>query len=1006
MLNPLSTRQADPDAPAGAPAKGPGRTIGLARRAGVRKAKAIIDPALFAERLTLATQAAADGGDGARRTAMLEAARASLDAGRAEIRRRFLEDLGGGDACVAEGAYLVDVIVRGLADLVADTLYPAPNPTMGERFAILATGGYGRGEMAPFSDVDLLFLLPYKRTARVEQVVETLLYLLWDMGLKVGHAVRSVGECVRTAKADITIRTALLEARPLWGERDLVEELRRRFWKDVAGSSGPEFVEAKLAERDERHRKLGDSRYVLEPNIKDGKGGLRDLHTLFWIGKYLYRADNAAALVKAGVLTGEEAETFAHARSFLHTLRCHLHYLAGRAEERLTFDLQAEVGRRMGYTDHAGASGTERFMKHYFLIAKDVGNLTRIVCAALEAESQRKPLASAWRARLFGSGLRALDGFLVDGTRLTVSHDKQFREAPVDMIRLFHVAQENELQIHPHALKLITRALGLIGPRLRGDETANRLFLGILTSRKDPEHTLRRMNESGVLGKFIPDFGRVVAQMQYDMYHVYTVDEHTLFAIGMLSRIERGKLAEDYPLATRVAQKIEGRRALYVAVLCHDIAKGRGGDHSVLGAKVAAKLGPRLGLSEEETETAVWLVRWHLLMSSVAQKRDIDDEQTVRRFQERVESPERLRLLLVLTTVDISAVGPGRWTAWKATLLGQLFHRTKDRMLGGLDSEGREARIAAAKQAMAEHLPDWSAEEVERHAGLGYPSYWLSLDGESHARHARLVRQMRQEGLPLLVDTEIDAEHGFTVVTVLTADHPGLFSRLAGALAATGASVLEAKIFTLTDGTALDIFHVQDAATGEPFAQPDKLARLSVAIEQALSGELQPRREIAKRDTGLPARARVFHVAPRVVIDNEASRTHTIVEVNGRDRPGLLYDVTRALSALSLQIASAKISTFGERAVDVFYVKDLFGLKVTHEGKLDTIRDGLRAALVDPDAPAGQAQRQPPVRGPRRGRTAMTARERARVGQASTRGADRKADTGQGPGEGQGPGGA
>ena len=924
----------------------------------VRAASAIIDgPELTVRLAALVSEHGPEGGK--LRPAMLALLQQALADGREEVRRRFEEGDGGGDDCVAEMAHLVDQLICALAVTAVDRLYPMPNPTMGERLTIVAIGGYGRGELAPQSDIDLMFLLPYKSSARVEQIVETILYMLWDLGLKVGQSVRSVDECVRSAKADITIRTSLLESRPLWGENQLYETFRQRFDKEVVAGSGAAFVEAKLEERDTRHRRLGDSRYVLEPNIKDGKGGLRDLQTLFWIGKYLYRVNTVAELVERGVLTKREALRFAKAQTFLITLRCHLHFLARRPEERLTFDVQTEIGSRMGYTDHAGTSGVERFMKHYFLIAKDVGDLTRIFCAALEAESQRPPRRAFG---LLGAARKALDGFVVEGERLNIADPQQFSERPVDMIRLFHLAQERRLDIHPGALRQITRSLKSIDRALRADPEANRLFLEILTSRTDPEMALRRMNEAGVLGRFIPDFARVVAQMQYDMYHVYTVDEHTLFAVGILHRIDSGQLAEELGLTTRVMAKISSRRALYVAMLLHDIAKGRGGDHSVLGARVARKLCPRFGLDDEETETVEWLVRWHLLMSDFALKRDVEDDKTVLDFVAQVESPERLRLLLVLTTADIRAVGPGRWNGWKATLLGELFHRAKALMTGGFDVAERSRRVDAAQEALRTALPDWTAEDLEGFVSKGYPPYWLSLDTDAHAHHARLVRDAEREERPLTVDTRIDRASATTELTVYTADHPGVFSRLAAALAVGGASIADAKIFTMANGMALDVFSIQDATSGGAFDAPDKLARLSVLIERSLSGRLKPNVELSKRRAAQPSRTRVFRVQPRVVIDNDASRTHTLIEVNGRDRPGLLYDITRALTDLSLQISSAKVQTYGERAVDVFYVKDVFGLKVTHDGKLNQIRDGLLAALTDPDC----AARPLPVLRPRR----------------------------------------
>src|SRR6266849_2109691 len=898
----------------------------------------IIDRRALAEELA---QAIADSSAPALdRRVLLPPLKAALNRGRAEIRRRFDAD-GTAARAVREHSFLIDQLIRALHDLVTETIYPMANPTAGEKMAIVAVGGYGRGELAPSSDVDLLFLLPYKQTPHTEQVIESLLYLLWDLGLKVGQATRSVTECLRYAKADLTIRTALLEARYIWGEQALFTELKTRFESEIVRGTAAQFVEAKLAERDARHVRVGDSRYQLEPNVKEGKGGLRDLHTLFWIAKYIYRIDDVAKLVELGVLSAEESQRFERAQSFLWTVRCHLHYLAGRAEERLTFNMQTEIGAQMGYTDHAGSRGVERFMKHYFLVAKDVGDLTRIFCAILEIDQKGKRRL-AWLR--WGQTRRALGGFVLDGERLTIPSEDFFKQDPVGLLRLFHVAQEQDLDIHPRALRAVTQSLRLVDARLREDPEANRLFLEILTSKKNPEIALRRMNEAGVFGKFIPDFGRVVAQMQYDMYHVYTVDEHTLFAIGILHQIETGQLKAELPVASAIMPTIISRRALYLATLLHDIAKGRGGDHSQLGEKVALKLGPRLGLLAEETETVAWLVRWHLLMSGAAFKLDIGDPQTIQNFVDRVQSPQRLKLLLVLTAADIRAVGPKVWNGWKAALLRELYHSALDVISGGRTVEARDARITAAQAAARALLPDFTDEEFDAFTGRGYPFYWLSLDAETHARQARLMREAASSGAPLPVEKRIDPARAVTEITLYTADHPGLFSRIAGALAVSGANIVDAKIMTMTNGMALDTLWVQDH-DGTPFDRPDKLAKLAFTFENVLTGDLKPHIEL-ERPPAFPSRMSVFTVPPRVLIDNLASRSHTVIEVNGRDRPGLLWEVTRELTRLSLQVSSAKISTYGEKVVDVFYVKNLFGHKVEHPQKLEEIRTALEAVLV------------------------------------------------------------
>lgn len=852
-----------------------------------------------------------------------------------------------GRAIVQAQCFLVDQIIRVLFDFTTHHIFPVTNPTSSERLGLVAVGGYGRGELAPFSDVDILFLLPYKQTPWGEQVVEYMLYILWDMGLKVGHSTRTVDECIRQAKADMTIRTALMEARYLWGDRPLFDELQKRFEIDIIKDTGPEFVERKLAERDERHKRMGDSRYVVEPNIKEGKGGLRDLHTLFWIAKYLYRVRSVSELVDQKVFTAEELKRFRKAEDFLWTVRCHLHYIAGRAEERITFDVQKELARRLNYTDRPKLLGVERFMKHYFLVVKYVGDLTRIFCANLEEQHKRKP--RFWLPRL-GLRRRKVEGFVVEGNRLTVENEMQFLEKPVEMIRLFHVAQQHDYDIHPEALRIISQNLMRIDKTVRADPEANRLFMEILTSTKHPDEALKRMNEAGVLGKFVPDFGRVVAQMQHDMYHVYTVDEHTIRAIGLISRIENGTLAEDHPLANEIIHKILSRRVLYVAVMLHDIAKGRGGDHSLLGEKVAQKLCPRLGMTAAETEMVAWLVRFHLLMSAFAFKRDVSDPKTVADFAQLVASPERLRLLLVLTVADIRAVGPGIWNAWKGQLLRDLFYRAEEVLMGGHIASGQQGRVSAQREELRKNLNDWTAEEFTAYVQRFYDSYWLAVPTDSQARNARLVKKADLAGDKICIESRIDKFQGITELTLYTPDHPGLFARVCGALSVCGANIVDAKIFTTKDGMALDGFWIQDADK-TAYSDPAKLERVKKTIRDTLAGKVHLQEQLSAKSS-LPKRTEVFTVEPLVLIDNRASNSHTVIEVNGRDRPGLLYDLSRALFGINLSISSAHIATFGERAVDVFYVRDLFGHKVSHPQKLKAIEETLIEALQTPEQQA------------------------------------------------------
>ncbi len=917
----------------------------------------IPNPREIIDRKALTLQLDALGGEGRhgsaeQRAQALVLLKAALAEGRRLVRQRF--EAGTPAAATRQSlAFLTDQIIRLVFDFTVNRVYRLPNPTATEKLSVVAVGGYGRGEMAPFSDVDLLFLFPYKQTPWGEQVVEYMLYLLWDLGLKVGHATRSVDECIRLSLSDVTIRTAILEQRWIWGDQDLATQLKARFQSDVVTKTGPDFIEKKLAERDERHRRMGDSRYVVEPNIKEGKGGLRDLHTLVWITKYVYGVSDSAELVERGLLMPEEHRRFAQAMEYLWTVRIHLHYLANRPEERLTFDMQTEIAKAMGYADRPGRRDVERFMKKYYLTAKEVGDLTRVFAAALEERHKKKRPLAAITARI--KRPKTLDGFEIGGGRVNVGSETMFEKQPVKMLRLFHLAQEQGLDIHPEALRLVRRHLKLIDSGIRNDAEANRLFMEMLCSVNDPETTLRRLNEAGVLGRFVPDFGRVVAQTQHDMYHTYTVDEHTIRAIGILSKIESGALKEDHPLSVDVIKTVLSRRVLYVAVLLHDIAKGRGGDHSVLGEKVAEKLGPRFGLDAGETETAAWLVRWHLAMSATAFKRDIADPKTVVDFAQAVQSPERLRLLLCLTVADIRAVGPTIWNGWKGQLLRELYYRAEEFLSGGFTGRGRDQRIAETKETVRSLLSDWGRIEQERLVKRHYENYWYSNDAEAIVRHARLMREADAANRTLTTATRPDRFRAVTEFTLYAPDHPGLFARVAGAMASAGANIVDAKIFTTTDGMALDMFFIQDM-DGAAFDKPDRLKKLNTAIDRALSGDLKLRSAIAPEKPGQSSRTRVFKVAPRVLVDNTASNRYTVIEVNGRDRPGFLYDVTRGLYDLNLSIGSAHIATYGERAVDVFYVQDLTGMKLTDKRRLQQIEKHLLKKLSPPDdKPAKQA---------------------------------------------------
>ncbi len=510
------------------------------------------------------------------------------------------------------------------------------------------------------------------------------------------------------------------------------------------------------------------------------------------------------------------------------------------------------------------------------------------------------------------------------------------------MIDIFALADKHELEIHPNAMRALNRDAGLIGHKVRSDPRANALFMDVLTSPRDPQTVLRWMNEAGVFGRFIPDFGRVVAQMQFDMYHHYTVDEHTIRAIGLLAKIEKGEFRDDHPLGTAIIHKILSRRVLYVSVLLHDIAKGRGGDHSVLGAEVAMKLCPRLGLNPAETETVAWLVRYHLLMSATAFKRDLSDYKTILDFCEVVQSPERLRLLLLLTVVDIRAVGPGVWNGWKRQLLTDLYDAAEELIRPGHKQRGRHDRIEAKRETLSAAL------------GLGgkpfdslvkrFPdSYWIAEPDDVLADNARHL--LNAGPSQLAITAKPYPERGATLVTVYAADHPGLFYRIAGAIHLAGGNIIDARIHTLRDGTALDNFLVQDPL-GRRFDGPEQIERIETFIRNALENRQQLMKGLDRKPLSR-TRAEAFDVAPQALIDNKASNRFTVIEVTARDRPALLASLAFALFQSKLVVHSAHVATYGERAVDTFYVTDLFGDKIESKVRVATIERRLTEAATN-----------------------------------------------------------
>lgn len=783
------------------------------------------------------------------------------------------------------------IMDKHVKSLITDLI---PQNTLKD-IAIIATGGYGRSELCPYSDIDLLFLTPSHKIKNLNQDIEKFLYKIWDSQIKIGHSVRTIKECITVANEDAKVLSSLLDARLVIGNASLFEDFKRARDKSLKTKEKKSYVRSKLEERDTRHKRLGDSRYVLEPNIKDGKGGLRDYQTLFWISQVTYKAPTPKALKDLKIINKKEQQRFEKDYDFLLTIRCHLHDIAGRAEERIHFDIQPQIAARLNYQHRDNAKSVERFMKHYFLVTKDIGDLTRIIVAAIEEEEEQ-------RGRLISQKPKNFLGFETINERLNFSATQKLKDDPVDILRFFRVAQETNLDIHPRALQKIRRNIKFIDHTLRNNERANQIFLEILTDEKNAALALRRMNEAGVLERFIPEFQKIKGLMQFDRYHVYTVDEHTLNAVDIMHKLENGALKEKAPLATKLIQSIENRKTLYVAILLHDICKGReqkkpGQDHSSLGAELALKLAPRLALSDQGTRLVSWLIFDHLFMSEIAFKRDLEDPKTLEDFLFRVHDVERLKLLTILTTCDIMAVGPDRWTGWKDTLLTELYTLAENRMTG-------------------KHIKQ---------------------------THQTITPPTLTHDIADIAITQNDAKHA-TTIRILTHDKPGLFATLSGALAASNVNIIEARINTHGNKIAEDIFTVQNTSNQQilkEFRHKEISKTIIAAIKDNSTLDAKIQKTIKKPKT----KELVFDIPSGVIINNDLSTDATYIEIYDRDRQGLLYNLAQCLQEQNLIITSAKINTLGLKAIDIFYVTDKKGQKVTSERRLQTIKKSINTLM-------------------------------------------------------------
>lgn len=763
---------------------------------------------------------------------------------------------------------------------------------------LVATGGYGRRELAPASDIDLLAFCESRLSSSARRTLAGINTWDWPAGTRLSLLVHDSDSLDALASDSTETLTALLDRRLVAGSKAAMKTLDRLVSDRIAVQGVVPLIAAKLAEQNARHIATGDSRYCLQPDVKEGKGALRDLHTLRWLSQLMLGSADASTLVKAGILHGNEAERLKRAHDFFSSVRHHLHHHAGRAQDRLAFEVQPVIAEMMGYCGADANARAEAFMHDYFRMTQETGHLTRILCTALEDHALAAGGVTAGRRT--AAIHEDFNGFAVHNNRLLIRQPRDLKKAPDLLLRLFRASQISGMDIHPDTLRALSARLPALTPALRASKGAYAVFLDILCDDRNNATTLRRMNEAGVLLALIPAFANIYVRMQYDMYHTYTADEHTIRACALLHDIATGRLKAAAPLATGLMPTLAMPRLLYLAMFLHDMAKGSGEDHARAGARLARDIAPCFGLNAAETDMLSWLVEHHLLMTMTAFKRDLEDPKTIDDFVAAVQSPERLKMLLPLTVADVMAVGPDVWNAWKAGLLRQLYHQAYARMTGvqADEDDGQQTDFDTALASATPHH--------------GSRIAFLPAAGDI----SRLV--------------------------VSTPDRKGLFATLAGAIAATGATIVQARIFTRSSGEVLDVFDLQDQ-TGRAYENEKFLIK---TLRRALDGTLDIDNEIRLRRRQQPrARQASPRYPARVIIDNAASYLHTLIEVNAADRPGLLHDITSALTAEGLNIHAAKVATFGRHAVDVFYVKDAFGLKIEHPGRLASLEKALKMEL-------------------------------------------------------------
>lgn len=843
-----------------------------------------------------------------------------------------------GSVVVRNLTAMTDTLIRKLFRSITRDM--ALTGRVREPLSLTAIGGYGRGELNPYSDIDLMFLYSGKDQARVEDIAKKLLYFLWDMRLDVGYSVRTLQDCVEMAASDLTVRTALLDARVLAGSRLLFKDFGKVILTQILSKRSDSFIKEKVAELGKRREKYGSSVYLLEPNVKESEGGLRDLHTALWVAKIKYKIADIRELIVKGVMTEEEVSAYGDALSYLWRIRNELHFHAGRKNDQLTFDAQINLARFLGYQDVGKTLAVEEFMRDYYLHATRVEHLSSSLIAKC---SQREEGA----LKIIGYFIRRHvgEGFYIIKGELVIPDESVIHKDPARLMKIFEYAQKHGVAISVTVKSLIRKNLHLINDKFRRSKEVNQSFFAILRSDKGASETLQLMHHLEFLNRFIPEFGNIYCKVQHDLYHIYTVDIHSLFAVEEIEKLFRGDYATELPLLTRLARDVNKRELLMLGVLFHDIGKGEGGGHAEKGADMIPTIARRMGLSKEDLERLEFMVRSHLLMAHIAQRRDLHDDKMIIQFARQMEKSENLKMLYLLTYADIRAVGTDVWTEWKAMLLQELYEKSFNVLeRGDFRLEAGSERVRKVKRNVLELLGDeYPVAAVKDELKAMTNRHLLSNPPQVIAEHVKLLLALEHEKIIIRFDHE--AEGGYSNVTICTLDVPGLFSMITGVMAANGINILGAQIHTGSNGKALDILQV-NSPQGFVITDEGRWKRVSEDLQQVLTGKTKVAALVAKRQrpTLLAEKSKPRFPA-RVEIDNEVSSDYTVIDIYTHDKVGILYQITSTLTELGLYIGISKISTKVDQVADVFYVKDIFGHKITNPERLEEIREKLLKAV-------------------------------------------------------------